>query len=286
MDIVASLNARAHALIFALVVLVIAFIAKKADDWRTSKFDDDDEIANKGNLAVGIRRAGLLLGGIVAIAGALGGQSGGLLSDLVNVAAYGTAGYALLFAARFVCDKVTLNTIDDDDEIAKGNVAVGIVEFGTLLAIGIVLNGAMTGDDADLLHGLRGMAVFFVIAQAVLVLTGFIYQKVTPFNDQEELGRDNRAVAVEFAGMYLGTALIVRGCLVGPSSGFKYDLYAFGLGVATGVALLFAFQFLLRRAFLHKAKLNQALRDGNVAVAVTLQALTIAFAYLIATVVV
>ena len=36
MDIVASLNARAHTLIFALAVLVIAFLAIKVVDSRTS----------------------------------------------------------------------------------------------------------------------------------------------------------------------------------------------------------------------------------------------------------
>ena len=182
-----------------------------------------------------------------------------------------------------MCDKMTRSALDDDMEIQKGNAAVGIVEFGTLLATGIVLNGAMSGEDADILHGLRGMAVFFLIGQAVLVLTGLIYQKVTPFDDQAELGKGNCAVAVEIAGMFIGIALIVRSSLIGPSFGFKYDLIAFGLGAAVGIALLFVFQFLVRWAFLHKAKLNQAMRDGNVAVAVTVQCLSIAFAHLIAT---
>lgn len=86
--------------------------------------------------------------------------------------------------------------------------------------------------------------------------------------------------------MFVAIAIIVRGGLMGPSQGLQTDVPSFLFGAAFGITILFLFQFLLRWAFLHRADLTKCLCDGNLAVAITLQALTVAFALVIATVVV
>lgn len=286
MDILATLVARSQALLLALEVVLITFLAKKADDLRTSKFDDDRCIVNDGNVALGIRRAGLYLGGMIAMAGVLSGSSKGLAADLVGVLVFGVAAYAALFVARFLCDTVILAGIPDDEECLKGNVAVGIVEFGIFVATGIVLNGALAGDETSWLRGLGAFLVFFALGQMIFIVVAFVYQRLTPFNDREAIRGGNRAVAVEFAGMAVAIAIVVRGGLLGSSEGLAADVVSFLVGAVFGIVVLFLFQLVLRWVFLPGADLVAALRADNLAVALTLQAVTIAFALLLATAVI
>jgi uncharacterized membrane protein YjfL (UPF0719 family) len=282
MDTLAGLVPRAYAFLFALEVLLITFLAKKVDDWRTTKFDDDREIADAGNLAVGIRRAGLYLGGMIAMAGVLSGTSKGLVIDLLGILGFGMAAYAALFAARYVCHALILSGIDDDEECLKGNVAVGIVQLGIFIATGVLLNGALSGDDSDLWRGAQSFVLFFVLGQVVFLALAFAFQRLVPFDDRLELRRGNRSVAAELAGMFVAIAIILRSSLAGPAQGLWADVLGFLVSALLGSIVLFLFQLLIRRVFLHRADLARCLREDNLALALTLQALTIAFAIVIA----
>ena len=81
MDFTATLNSMGQGLCYALVSILFIFLAKKLDDWRTKDFDDDRHI-DDGNLAVGLRRAGLYLGIAIGMIGALSGDSAGFRADM------------------------------------------------------------------------------------------------------------------------------------------------------------------------------------------------------------
>jgi|WetSurMetagenome_2_1015567.scaffolds.fasta_scaffold161991_2 uncharacterized membrane protein YjfL (UPF0719 family) len=286
MDMITTSLLRAQSLLYAVLALLLAFLAKKADDWRTTQFDDDHEIVEKGNSAVAIRRAGLYLGGMIAMTGVLSGATRGLVGDLLGIAAFGAAAYAALFVARYLCHKLILRGIDDDSECLKGNAAVGVVQLGIFVATGILLNGALSGDDTDLWRGLRAFGVFFVLGQLVFLALALAFQRLTPLDDQAELRKGNRSVGLEFAGQFVAIAIILRAGLTGPSQGLRADVVAFLMSAVIGSIALLLFQQLARRAFLHKADINRCLSDDNVALAITLQALSIAFALVLAATVV
>jgi uncharacterized membrane protein YjfL (UPF0719 family) len=284
MDFVDSLVTRSQALLFAVEVLLITFAAKLVDDRRTRTFDDDRLIAEDGNLAIGIRRAGLFLGGTVAMAGVLSGGGSGLWFDLLGVLTFGVAAYGALFLARWLSHRVILGGLSDDEECAKGNVGVGVVQFGIFVATGLILNGALTGDDGDPVRGLAAFALYFLLGQVVFLALAFAFQRMTPFDDRAELRRGNRAVGVEFAGLFISIAIILRAGLIGPSNGMAADLAEFLTSAVVGGVALLAFQTVIRRAFLKGADVSRGLTQDNVAMAVTLQAITVAFALLVASV--
>ncbi len=281
----AGLASRFYALLFAVEVLLITFAAKKVDDWRTSAFDDDEQIA-AGNIALGVRRAGFFLGGMLATAGALSGSSRGLAWDVVAVAVFSTAAYVALFLSRAICARAILTGILDDAACAQGNVAVALVEFGLFVATGLVLNGALTGDDSNPWSGAAVFGLFFVIAQAVFVVLALVVRRLTPFDDERELKRDNRAVGAEFAGLFVAIALVLRAALIGPSQGLVADVSGFLVDALVGAVLLLLLQWLVRPLFLGRSGVAETLRADNLAAALALQALTIAFAVLLATAVV
>jgi uncharacterized membrane protein YjfL (UPF0719 family) len=100
--------------------------------------------------------------------------------------------------------------------------------------------------------------------------------------DRQELFRGNRAVGVEFAGLFVAIAVILRAGLLGPSQGLTSDVTNFLVSALVGAVVLLLFQSFVRRFFLVRANLPRSLRDDNLAVALTLQALTLTFALLLA----
>ncbi len=267
--------------LLALEVLVLTFLAKKADDLRTTRFDDDALILERQNTAVALRRAGLFLGGTLAMAGVLSGPSKGLVADFLGVALFGIVAYVLLFAGRALCHALLLRGIDDDDACMNGNVSVGLVEGGLFLASGLLVQGSVAGGSEDLLRGLATFALFFALGMLVLLLAVLLARRLGSPMGAAELARDNRAAAVETVGALVANALLLRSALGGESQGLIADVLIFCATGAMGIAVLLGFQLTLRRIFLPKANLGNALRDGNVAVVVVLQSLTIAFALIV-----
>ncbi len=263
--------------LLALEVLALTLLAKKADDWRTTRFDDDALIAG-GNLAVALRRAGLALGGTLAMAGVLTGPSRGLAADVLAVAVFGTAAYALLFAGRAACHLFLLRGLDDDDACQQGNVSVGMVEGGLFLASGLVLQGAVAGDSPTLWGGLGALALFFALGEVVLMGAVLMSRRLLPEMGAAELARDNRAAACETLGALVANALVLRSALGGDSQALGAEVATFLATGALGLVALLAFQWTLRRLFLPGVALGDALRDGNLAVVILLQSLTVAFA--------
>jgi uncharacterized membrane protein YjfL (UPF0719 family) len=280
--IIDQLAAFGHAALLALEVLLLTYAAKKVDDWRTSQFDDDALIVEKGNVALALRRAGLYLGGMLGMAGVLASPSQGLPRDLLGVLIFGAAAYAALFAARALCRLILLRGLADDDACMKGNTAVGLAEGGLFLATGLVLQGSLTGGGGDLLHGLLSFLIFFALGQLALLAAALIFEALGLAGTRAEIASGNTAVAAEMAGVLVATALVLRSSVEGPSDGLGGDIGAFLTSAVSGIALLCIFQVVLRWLFLRKANLREALHGGNLAVALVLQALTVAFAGVVA----
>lgn len=116
---------------------------------------------------------------------------------------------------------------DNDKEIGKGNVAIGLLQAANLLALGILVQHAVTAtfDAIDLLY--RGQAfhvrmlgrfAFYAVlhvgasmlAGALMIAVGsFIYGRLTPDIDElEEVRRGNVAPALVMAAVIVVMALV------------------------------------------------------------------------------
>ncbi|MGL4737149.1 MAG: DUF350 domain-containing protein [Cellulosilyticaceae bacterium] len=66
----------------------------------------------------------------------------GLLEGVVLSIVYGVIGLAFLICGYFLFDKV-LKALDFNEELKKGNKAVGIVIAGFMIAIAIIIGGVV-----------------------------------------------------------------------------------------------------------------------------------------------
>lgn len=293
MTITAILSSLGQGACFALAGLLFIYLAKRLDDWRTREFDDDRHI-DDGNVAVGLRRAGLYLGIAVAMAGALSGGSSGFWADLIQLAVDGLIITGFLFSSRFINDYIMMGHMDNDAECVKeftladgstvtGNTALGMVEASMYIATGFILNGSLSGGGGTFFQSLASAVVFFVLGQAVLLAFGFIYELVTPFNVREEIKKNNLAAGIGLGGILVALGIILMSSLSGPFTGWITDLAGFAVYTVYGIALLLAFRSLVDRLLLPTTNLATEIKqDRNVAAMVVVESAIAAAAIIIA----
>lgn len=274
-----------HGLVYATITFLFIIFAKYIADKRTTEFDDDYEIQEKSNKAVSFRRMGLYIAYAIAFAGTLSGQSAGFLNDILALFIDGILITACLFACRAINDRVMLANIKNDEEVLKGNIAVGLAECGMYIATGFVLNGSFTGSSENIFLGMVNALVFFVVGQAALLLCGLCYEAITPFNVKNEIEKGNAAAGTALAGMLIALGVILRASIAGPTQGWAADFLSFGLYTVYGIVLLLVFRKAIDIFLLPNTSLAvEVERDQNVAALSLTQAGIIAVAIVISAV--
>ena len=273
--------------IYCLVAFCGIWTAKKFADIRTTEFDDDHEIEEKSNKGVGFRRAGLYIGIGIGIAGALSGNAvHAFWTDLFTLVVDGALITACLFIGREVCDKIMLSHINNDDEVLKGNTAVGLAECGMYLATGCILNGAFSGDGTtELITGMLSAIVFFIIGQIALCICGYIYELITSFNVKEEIKKNNAAAGLALGGMLFALGIILRASLTGDFVDWTTDLTSFTLCAVYGIIMLLVFKKLIDKFLLPNTNLRTEIADHNIAAIALTEGAVIAVALIISSVI-
>ena len=270
----------------AAIVIAFMYVAKKIADARTVNIDDDYEVEENSNLAIAIRRAGLYLGGMIAIMGVLVGSSKGFVMDIMNVSIYSALAYACLFTARELNDKIILRGINNDDECKNGNTAVAIVEFGSYIATGLIINACVSGDSVGLMKGVTDTLIFFAMGQVILIALAVAYESITKFHCLAEIHKGNAAAGIMVSGKLIALGFILKNSIIGESAGWTADLISFGQAAIFGTIILLVFNAAIDHLFLPNTNVHkEVVEDQNVAATVVTQAVTIGFALIITTIV-
>ena len=289
-EMVASLG---QGLIYVILGVFFIWLVKKVDDWRTREFDDDVEI-DEGNVAVGLRRAGLYLGIAVALSGAMGGTSKGFFPDLFQLMIDGLIITGFMFSSRFVNDFIMLGKTGNDQECVKtiitaegkkirGNSAVGMVEAGMSVATGFILNGAISGTGGTFIEGIASAALFFILGQAALLVFGFFYELTTPFNVRNEIQNNNLAAGIGLGGTLMALGVILMASLSGPFTGWTHDILSFCLYTGYGIIMLLIFKTVIGRLLLPTTSIATEIKeDRNVAAMIVVECAINAVAIIIA----
>jgi uncharacterized membrane protein YjfL (UPF0719 family) len=137
-----------------------------------------------------------------------------------------------LYIGFSVFGKVT-REVDEQKELAKGNVAFGIIVAAIFIAIGVVVQSGVTGISVGIskasalgltsVDGLTVVAIAIIqLVLGVLLAIGSIYLAINIFdkltkqiNAFEELKKGNVAVALEVAGVIIAVALIIQSGVIG-----------------------------------------------------------------------
>jgi uncharacterized membrane protein YjfL (UPF0719 family) len=137
-----------------------------------------------------------------------------------------------LYVGFSVLGKITRD-IDEEKELAKGNVAVGIIVAAVFVAIALVVESGVSGLSAGISKALAvglfstdgmiavGLAVIQLILGIVLAV-GSIYlalnildKLTTGVEEFAELKKGNVAVALEMGGVIIAVAWIIQSGVIG-----------------------------------------------------------------------
>ncbi len=225
-----------QSIIYALIVFLFIFVAKKIADKKVSAlYNADHEIEVSRNMAVAFRRAGLYLAIGIAMFAAVGSDNGAstFVEDLLIQALDGVLIMVFLFVAMLINDKFILRNINNDEAVKENNIAVGLVEFGAYIATGLIAYGSFSD-----VGPWYSSIVFFILGQAVLIGMVLIYEYSTKFNVLDEIKKGNISAGLMVSGILIAYSLILKASIIGPFSGWYEDITAFGVSAISGILLL------------------------------------------------
>lgn len=221
--------------IYLVCFYVLFWVGKLVYDFTTPSYKVRDELVEKNNAALAVAMVGYYFGLVLAIGGVMSGPSHGLEEDLVDVMIFGPLSILLMNLARVINDRLILHRFLVREEIIRDqNAGTGVVLCASYIATGLVIYGAVSGE----LGTVFTSAAFWLLGQVALVLGGFVYNWITPYDIHTEIERDNVAAGVGFAGALVGLGNIVRQAVQGDFISWAVDLQGFAGYVVLGLILL------------------------------------------------
>jgi len=261
-------------LLYVSLVFCFLFLSKKISDALT-RFDDDAAIEKDRNTAVALRRFGLYTGMSIAMTGVL--ASGISKVDVLVFLLDGAIATAIFFIAHFINELAVVPHVNNNELIKAGNVPTGLVEAGSFIATGVLLNGAFGGSEGGVLYSVA----FFFLAQLFLLFAVFIHQKLYSFNVAKCMVEGNMSAGISVGGLLIAYSMILRTSISGEFTGWAESLGWFAISAVTGMAALLIFEKVADLLFLPRTKIADDICGDNTAAMIIVQAITISLSFVI-----
>lgn len=230
-----TLDTALTAAIYLLACLLLFALGKLAYRVFQRKINVRDELTEKDNFAFAVAHVGYYTGLVLAITSAIIGPSEGLWLDLLDLGIYGVLAIILLNFSIFINDKVILRRFSVYKEIIDDrNIGTGVIEGANAIGTGLIILGAVSGEGGSILTAV----VFWLVGQALLVITAYFYVWIVPFDIHDHIEKDNIAVGLGFAGALVAIANLIRFGLMTDFFSWQDSLYNVGVDVVIGLVLL------------------------------------------------
>ena len=252
---------------YALVYLALATVMKYILNFKSAyHYSADDQIAD-GNMAVGLRRSGAQLGLAIAMVGVMSGTSSpDIVNDLINTITYGFVAMGFMLVSLFITDKAVLPKVNNTAELKKGNVAIGLVEFGTLVMTGLLAYASIKGDDG----GIVSSIVYFIAGQITMIVLVLLYEKVFAknINPIACVLDGNLSAGIYLSGKIIAYGLILQSAIIGNGVALEPVDAAieFLLAAAAGMVMLYLFEILIDLLIITSTRVSDIIvKDQQVA---------------------
>ena len=198
-------------LLFLIVDLIIALALLSAMRFFTGAVDNidtTDELAKRDNFAFGISLAGAIFGLGIVLSGAITGEKATSLPlEVLGMTLYGLVGLVLIKLGRWIHDRVSLNRLDKNVEIAQRNVAVAIVDACSAIATAIIIRSTLIwAEGLELITFVAIFSAFLVYQTIMQLMTRYREHRYSRGNlgtTMQQAFRDNNIAAAVRHGGYL-----------------------------------------------------------------------------------
>jgi len=267
---------------YMIIYLILAIGMRFILNFRYAQAYSADDVMKEGNMAVGFRRSGAQLGLAISMIGVMSGSShADLIQDVLDTSLYGVMAVFFMVFSLIITDKAVLHRLNNTHELKNGNVAVGLVEFGTLIMTGILAYASITGDTG----GIWSSIIYFVAGQIMLISLVAAYENILGkrLNLIQKITDGNLS-----AGMYLGGKVICYGLIIqsaivgnGDVSSYTQSIINFLIISIAGMILLYLFEFLFDRVIMVTSTVKEVLEKDLRVIALQLSLAKIGMALIL-----
>jgi uncharacterized membrane protein YjfL (UPF0719 family) len=206
----------------------------------------------QANLALALRHAGMYLAIAVALTAVFRDGVRGFWPDLAAFVADGAMVVVALIAAQKINDWCIVPGVHNDSAVAAGNAAVGLTEFGSYVATGLIASVSFGDGDMGRLPAL----MFFALGQVALLAIFWVQELLLPGSFVKEVGRGSTGAGMAVAGVLIALGIILRQSIAGPFLGWRAGLTGFGLYAAAGIVLLTIFQEVFNSCLVRRVRIE------------------------------
>ncbi|MBT0567339.1 DUF350 domain-containing protein [Williamsia sp. CHRR-6] len=256
-----------RALVIVAVLLFYIGLLWRVLDWITP-FDDWDELFVKGNVAYLAQRVGLLVAQPIAMLAVIGQfDVGNLWPSARTLLIEGAWVFTALLLAYFFVDWVLFPKVANRELLLADNRAVGVVEAGFYIGIGLLLNGSLTGDGNSWVMTVSSTVVFYVLGLAFVMGVYWLHEAVTSYDLRARLRDGNLAAGIELAAVLVSASVVTRVGVAGDIDGWVEAFGWFFLTAATAVVLLYLVRWIGNRLLTRRHTIAEAQEAGSTTVA-------------------
>jgi len=259
-------------------VVVLWMIAARAVTGLMFRPAGAQQTRDQTNLALALRHAGMYLAIAIGLTAVFRDGLPGFWPDLTAFVGDGAMVVAALIIAQKINDWCIVPRVHNDSAVAAGNTAVGLTEFGSYVATGLI--ASVSFSDGDI--GRQTALVFFALGQIALVAVFWVQELLLPGSFVTEVGRGSSGAGVAVAGVLIALGIILRQSIAGPFLGWRASLTGFGLYAAVGIVLLTIFQEVFNSCLVRRLPIedrydnlatSSVVACGQVGIAVVISAL-------------
>lgn len=243
-----------------LALFLLMFLMAKYLKRFLTPYNLEHQLTGKDNLAQATSLAGYYIGFTAVFCGAYLGPSAGLLWDLLAVAGYTLLGMALLNLSRILNDRLVFRGFSMVTAIRDHhNVSAGVIQGANYVASGLVVAGAVHGEDGGVLTAL----VFYLVGQLALLLFSRLYERLTPYSIHREIGDGNLAAGLGFGGSMVAIGLVILASLNGDFVSWSYNLGWLGINLLGVFLYLFLVRCFFDRVVISHDDLNKEIAEDR-----------------------
>ena len=207
-----------------LTVLILLYISRIFYAFIHRK-DLEAQLVQHDNPAVALTYIGFMSATGAIFVAMAGGESQGLLSDIIFIVKHSAIGIALLLVADTLYEKVFHSTLPGTEKIiSERNLAAGIARGSFLAATGLLIAGSLlqaltsvSAQDSYLVEEVITptareyliIVIYFVLGQSILSLAGFTFRKFAGYDVKKHILENNVAAGIAYGSTLLSVGVIL-----------------------------------------------------------------------------
>ncbi len=275
---------------YILTFFLLLIISKVIFKIRYKNINIDNELSSKDNVAFSILTTGYFIGVLIIFLGVIQGESYGYLNDLILILSYSLIGNLLLIISSFLNERVVFSGKFSlyKEIIEDKNNGTGFIEAANFIGSSLIIFGAIKGKTFNLfptinhiglyISGVVSLILFWSIGQIILYVSLHAYKRVSNYNVLVEIEKDNVAVGIVYASIFLSITYLysqaIKGDLISLIMIIENICYYIFLGlILLPISRLFVDKVILPKSNLTDEIINQTTPNQGAA-------LIEAFAYL------